>query len=213
MRDTGEGVNREWEFIKVNFEGVDYYNIDSRDNGILRATGGSFGAGPYLVVSTTKEPPASDGHTDKIWTVHHNTTDNTFSFEAKNNNRFLYHQTDGNCYTLLKGTDFVEGDPRSKWQVLGSGGPLLSANNNSDLRVSSLKIYPNPAKDSFTIGFENQNNAKVLIYDILGKVVYQNSTNTGNIEVENNGRLTSGIYLIKAIADGNKVYYTKLIIK
>ncbi|WP_136480757.1 BNR-4 repeat-containing protein [Cognatitamlana onchidii] len=212
MHDTGEGVDKKWEFIKVNFEEVDFYNIDSQDSGILRATGGGFGAGPYLVVSTTKGPPATTGHTDKIWTVHHNSSDNTFSFEAKTNNRFLYHHADGNCYNLLKGTDFVDGDPRSKWQVVGTGGPLLSI-NKGDLEISSLKVYPNPASNEFTIAFQNINNAEVNIYDLLGKVVYKSSTSNGVIQVKQAHGLPSGMYLVKALTDDNKVYHTKLVIK
>ncbi len=210
MRDTGDSQDRKWKFTASTVDGIDYYNIDSEDNGILRATGGGFTAGAYLVVSTTKESPAVD--TDKIWTVHYNSSDNTFSFEAKNNNRFLYHHTDGNCYNLLKGTDFAEGDQRSKWQVVGTGGPLLSV-NDYDLKRISLKVYPNPASDEFTIAFQNINNAKVKIYDLLGKVVYQNATSNGFIEVKQGHNLPSGVYLLKALADDNKVYHTKLVIK
>ena len=210
MHDSGEGVDRQWTFTSTNVDGTDYYNIDSEDSGILRATGGGFTAGPYLVVSTTKESPAGD--TDKIWTVHHNTTDNTFTFEAKNNGRFLYHHEDGNCYNLLETDDFVEGDPRSKWQVVGTGGPLLNTSNN-DLISSSVKVYPNPAAEVFTIAFQGLNNASVKIYDLLGKVVYQNSTINGVIEVNRGHNLPSGIYLVKAMAEDNQVYYTKLVIK
>ncbi|AJR04983.1 T9SS type A sorting domain-containing protein [Siansivirga zeaxanthinifaciens] len=210
MHDVGEGIDRKWVFVKTNVDGVDYYNIDSQDSGILRATGGSFAAGAYLVVSTTKEAPAID--TDKLWTVHYNNTDDTFRFEAKNSGRFLYHQTDGNCYNLIEIDDFEENDPRSKWQVFGSGGPLLSVKNNN-LKITSIKIYPNPAKDSFTITFDNFTNAKVLIYDILGKVMFENSTKTGRMEVKNNVKLNSGMYLVKILADGNKVYHKKLVIK
>ena len=142
----------------------------------------------------------------------YNVEDDTFRFESKNSGRYLYHETDGNCYNLLETTDFVEDDPRSKWRVLGTGGPLLSVNNEV-LTSSSMKIYPNPAKESFTISFRNLHNAKVEIYDILGKIIYQNSTNNGIVEVKNTGKFPSGIYLVKALADNNKVYHTKLVIK
>ncbi|PWH84438.1 hypothetical protein DIS18_07885 [Algibacter marinivivus] len=209
MRDTGDTPDRKWTFVNTNAEGVDYYNIDSQDNGILRATGNGFSPA-YIIVSTGKAPPAGD--TDKIWTVHHNTTDNTFSFEAKNNNRFLYHQTDGNCYNLLKGTDFVEGDPRSKWQVVGTGGPLLSSDDKS-MKTSSIKLYPNPAEDNFTISFQNISKVKnVAIYNILGKLVYQNSPKSNVLEVKNI-RFKAGVYLVKALSEDNQVFHSKLVIK
>jgi hypothetical protein len=210
MGDSGEGIDRKWVFVKTTVDGTDYYNIDSKDGGILRATGANFAEGAFLVVSTGKAPPAVDG--DKIWTTHYNEVDETFMFEAKNSGRFLYHQTDGNCYNLLETTDFDEGDPRSKWQVIGTGGPLLSVNNH-ELKTASIKVYPNPAEDVFTIALQNINNAKIEIYNILGKVVYQNSTKNGVIKVEHGGNLPSGIYLLKAKADNNKIYHTKLVIK
>jgi hypothetical protein len=74
-------------------------------------------------------------------------------------------------------------------------------------------VYPNPAKENFTIAFKNINNAKVEIYNILGKVVYQNSTNNGAIVVTPNNRMPSGLYLVKAFADDNTVYHSKLVIK
>ena len=204
--DTGDSADRKWVFVSTNVGGVEYYNIDSQDSGILRATGSGFGAGAYLVVSTTKAPPAGD--TDKIWTVHHNTTDNTFRFEAKDTGRFLYHDADGNCYNIAVSED----DARSKWKVLGTGGPLLNI-DKYDLQSPSLKVYPNPAKDSFTIIFKHLNNAKVLIYDLLGKLVYQNATNLGSVEIVNNGRFNPGIYSVKVLSEGGKSSHTKLVIK
>jgi hypothetical protein len=210
MHDTSDGIDRKWTFTMVNVDGIDYYNIDSQQSGILRATGSGFGLGAYLVVSTTKEPSAGD--TDKIWTVHHNKTDNTFSFEAKNNGRFLYHQTDDNCYNLLMATDFVEGDPRSKWQAIGTGGPLLNIEDKK-MRTSSIKVFPNPADDNFTIVFQNISKIKnVAIYNILGKLVYQNSPKTNVLEVKNIG-FETGVYLVKVISEDNQMFHSKLIIK
>ncbi|MBC3758670.1 BNR-4 repeat-containing protein [Hyunsoonleella sp. SJ7] len=207
MHDTGETTDRKWTFVKVNFEGADYYNIDSQQNGILRATGQNFTAGAYLVVSTTKEPPATTGHTDKIWTIHYDEFEDTYRFEAKSNGRFLYHDTDGNCYNYI----VDETDERSQWQVVGTGGPLLSAKNN-ELKIPSLKVYPNPAQDKFTIAFKNINVAKVAIYNILGKVVYEKFTkNYDKLEVDND--FESGVYLVKTFSEDNRVFHSKLIVK
>lgn len=207
MHDSDQGIDRDWRFIATTSAGVDYYNIDSQDNGILRATGANFAAGANLVVSTTKSPPAGD--TDKIWTVHHNTSDNTFRFEAKNSGKFLYHQTDGKCYNLAVSED----DARSKWKVIGTGGPLLSI-DEKDKNSSAIKVYPNPATDSFTISFEKLKNVRIAIYDTRGKLVYETTTNKNSIQIDRSNYFTPGIYLIQVLTGGQKtVYNTKLVIK
>ncbi|TNJ45001.1 BNR-4 repeat-containing protein [Tamlana fucoidanivorans] len=205
MNDSGDGQDRKWEFIKTSVDGQEYYNIDSRLNGILRATGANFSPGAYLVVSTGKAPPAGD--TDKIWTIHYDEFEDTYRFEARSTGRFLYHHPDGNCYNYI----VDETDERSQWQVVGSGGPLLSVENN-ELKTPSLKVYPNPSQDKFTIAFKNINVVKVTIYNILGKAVYEKLTNNyGKLEVKEN--FESGIYLVKAFSGDNRVFHAKLIVK
>ena len=53
MSDTPEQQNTHWSFVKNG----EFFNIDSKINGILRGTGGSFSAGAYTVISTRKAPP------------------------------------------------------------------------------------------------------------------------------------------------------------
>lgn len=203
MSDTGEEQNKHWEFVKVS--GTYFFNIDNMQNGILRATGSNFTAGAYMVVSTTKSSPAGDS--DKIWTVHYDENDGTYRFEAGSSGRFLYHNTDENVNTA----SVLDTDLRSKWQVI-SASQSLSVSDQV-LPSSSIKIYPNPAKDSFTIALKNLNESQVLIYDMLGKVAYQNTTNKGVLNISTISKFTPGIYLVKVIVDGNKVNYKKLVIK
>ena len=205
MHDLGEGTDKKWQFTPTTVDGTDYYNIDSEDTGILRATGSGFTT-PYLVVSTAIESPATD--TDKIWTVHHNTTDNTFRFEAKSSGRFLYHDSDGKVYNSI----VPQTDTRSQWQVVGTGGPLLSI-DDYDLNTASLNVYPNPAKESFTISLQNRDRVEIKIFDLLGKVIYQTSTHNGIVEVTHCQNMPPGVYLIKALTTDNTVFHTKLVIK
>jgi len=203
-RDSGDGDDRKWEFVETTVDGQVYHNIDSKDSGILRATGSGFATGAYLVVSTTKAAPAVD--TDKIWTIHRNETDGTFRFESKTNGRYLYHQTDDQIYNI----DAEETDTRSVWRLEGTG--TLSTKDNT-LTAASIKVYPNPSTNGFTIAFQNVNSAQVQIYNILGKVVYQKTTTNGIIDVKSNHNFPSGMYLVKALTGDNKVFHTKLIIK
>ena len=85
--------------------------------------------------------------------------------------------------------------------------------SNSELEKVSIKVYPNPAKERFTIKLQNITNAKVEIYNLMGKVVYQNDITNGAIDVKSGNNFSSGIYLIKVLTDDNKVYHTKLVIE
>jgi hypothetical protein len=87
----------------------------------------------------------------------------------------------------------------------------LSVEDNQ-LAFSSIKTYPNPTSGSFTIQLNNINNASINIYDVLGKKVYQKMNVKESLEVVNNNRFETGIYLIKVIDENKKVYFNKLII-
>ena len=201
MTNSGEPTNTHWTFV----ESGSYFNIDSETLGILRAPGANGPGGAYVVVSTTKAAPASD--TDKTWTIHHNETDDTYRFESRTAGRFLYHNADGSVTHSIASAD----DDRSKWEAIPTSQSLSVSDNLLD--NASLKVYPNPAKNNFTIALSNISEADVIIYNTFGKVVYKEKTNTGDIKFDNNNNLTPGIYLIKAISGDGKVYHTKLIIR
>ena len=204
MHDSGEEQDKHWEFVNVT--GTNFFNIDNMQSGIIRATGGSFSAGAYLVVSTTKSAPAADG--DKVWTVHYNESDGTFRFEAGTGGRFLYYNADGNVYT----STVPDTDARSKWQAIATSQAL--GVSDEDINLSSIKIYPNPAEDKFTIAFQNINNIeRIEIYNILGNRVFQITRKSNNdLEIENIGFKT-GVYLVKAFSGDNKAFHSKLVIK
>ncbi|WP_186561800.1 T9SS type A sorting domain-containing protein [Hyunsoonleella aquatilis] len=192
--DSGVGSDKEWQFVAV--PGTSYYNIDSQGpRKIIRHTGA------FQLVGTNISAP--NGTNDKLWDVILN-GDGSYSFEAiAKNGRLLYHDVD-NSMVISTNTD-----DRSKWilesTTLSSSGP--------ELKTSSIKIYPNPANDRFTIAFKNISNIEgVEIYSILGKRVYQNEFNGSDLVVES-ANFKAGVYLVKALADDNKVYHTKLVIE
>jgi hypothetical protein len=203
MHDATGNDSRQWEITEV--PNTDFINIDNMKSGIIRATGAGFAEGAYLVVTTTKASPASDG--DKVWTSHYNEASKTYRFEAGTSGRFLYHDENGSVIT--KAVD--ETDERSKWEVAPTSQPLSVS--NEELIGSSIKIYPNPAEDSFTIKFQNLTVTHVEIYNILGKLVYKDFTNNGSIGISNNKNFPSGVYMVKAKSSNNKIHHAKLIIK
>ena len=74
----------------------------------------------------------------------------------------------------------------------------------------AISIYPNPAKDSFTIN-NNGNFAinKITIYDVLGKVVYQANAVGNSIDTSN---FKTGLYLVKIDSNSNSIT-KKLIVR
>jgi len=82
-----------------------------------------------------------------------------------------------------------------------TGTTSVKLNNNSDI---SMLVYPNPAKDIFTVQLSKEvNDANVVIYSMDGKVVRNlvlNGTGrTAEIAVSD---LASGMYLVKVVANG-----------
>ncbi|WP_159951829.1 T9SS type A sorting domain-containing protein [Polaribacter septentrionalilitoris] len=195
MTDSGEATNTHWTFVKSG----SFFNIDSESFGIIRAlgTGG--------VVSTSKAAPAPD--TDKIWTIHETGTENIYRIEARNNGKFLYHEEDGSVTNIVA----IENDTRSHWETIPTS-QSLSVDDNA-LNVTSLRVYPNPAKDVFTISLSNMPKADIIIYNTLGKTVYRGITLNGNLEINNNSQFAPGLYMVKAVTNDDKIYHTKLIIQ
>lgn len=202
-RELVEGDDAfKWTFVKTTVSGTEYFNIDSEVNGILRGSGGNY-TYPYVIINTPISPPVTD--VDKIWTMHYIDSDNTYRFEVKDTGRFLYHQTDDEFYSLP-----VEvSDTRSKW-VLESTTLSASSITKSPYAIS---IYPNPARDSFTIASKNFQIVKVSIYDILGKAIFGSRTTAETVIVKNDGKFPPGIYFIEVITDNNQTHHSKLIVK
>ena len=200
MSDSGETQNTHWTFV----ESGSFFNIDSETNGILRAPGSGGPGGPYVVLSTGVEGP--DGASDKIWAIHYDELSDTYRFES-NLGRYLYHEADGS----VTHASVPETDNRSVWQAIPTS-ESLSLDENQFLS-SAVKVFPNPANDNFTIALKNIDNVKVKIFDVLGKTIFESQSTGKNLQINNDGRFKSGIYLIKVIDNTNNVYHTRLVIK
>ena len=205
ITETGDDETTNWEFKKVGETNL--YNIVSNSNGIIRATGSAFTAGAFLVVSTTKSPTAT--HTDKVWTIHYNETDDTFRFEAGTNGRFLYQDINNSVYTKPEPAT----DDRSKWKAIQSNISEPLRTPSEILINSSIKIFPNPVKDKFTIEFNKMNPTEIKIYTILGKLIYEQKITSSKLEINLPTKFTTGVYLLKVINNNNKIHYSKLIIE
>jgi hypothetical protein len=201
MTSSGEPQNTHWTFV----ESGSYFNIDNETYGILRAPGSTGPEGPYVVLCTGIEGP--DSATDKTWTIHYDELSDTYRFESRTAGRFMYHDANGTVTHAI----VPETDNRSVWEAIPTSQSLSIDDVQQD--ISSIKVYPNPADNDFTIAFSNIARADVKIYNMLGKVVYKDSANNGKIEIKNNGQLTSGLYIVEVITEDNNAYHSKLIIR
>lgn len=121
---------------------------------------------------------------------------------AGNGPHYLYYDyTDGNgCSAKDSAWIFVE-------NCLGI----------ADENPYAISVYPNPFIDFTTIVFgqELQGNHSVLIYDLLGKIVYSNDQVKGSKLNIQRGIMTTGIYVLTIIDTEHRteIYSAKLIVK
>lgn len=89
-----------------------------------------------------------------------------------------------------------------------------AALSSSDFELeSNLKIYPNPFNSQITFDLgSSYENITVLIYDITGKQLYQNSFSGNQLVINNLGNLPSGIY-VATLTTENGTSTTKKLIK
>ena len=120
----------------------------------------------------------------------------------------------------LQGTAGGPFDPQSQdFSLIITGNNLTLSVDENDL-TRKLAVYPNPSNGEFTITFESNlnsvdNNVKVDVYDLQGRLVYNNNfINTSSILKENivleNAK--AGVYMVN-ISEGNRTTSHKLVIE
>jgi hypothetical protein len=210
MNDSGIGQDKEWTFYKVTSNNVEYDNIVSKQsNKILRAVGSASSSPPANTVVNTGESFNSVAP-DKIWTVHYIASDDTYRFESGSSGKFMYHDMDGGTFQVYH-SSIPDTDARSKWQAISTSTPLSISDH--EMSSASIKVYPNPIQDRFTIAFDGLSSVKVKIYDMLGKVVYSTTTTQKSIELSKSEGFTSGIYIMQVSDENEAASNKKLVFK
>ncbi|MDD5569954.1 MAG: T9SS type A sorting domain-containing protein [Bacteroidales bacterium] len=76
---------------------------------------------------------------------------------------------------------------------------------------TELLIYPNPTNDKFYVKFENKNNStiKLQITDLLGKIVFSETSNFSSNKIIDLSKQPDGMYLLQ-IQTENKIYNFKI---
>jgi hypothetical protein len=92
-------------------------------------------------------------------------------------------------------------------------GNLATGVSETNLIPANITVYPNPAVNSLQItvdGFENYA-GKIQIFDALGQIVFCESTNSNDFEI-NTSEIKAGIYNVVYTSANNKSLVKKLAI-
>ncbi len=84
-----------------------------------------------------------------------------------------------------------------------------SIQNLTSNSLTDLKVYPNPAQQSFTVEF-TQENFDLIITDLTGRIIYDQKNISGKTQIDSKDS-TGGIYFVQA-TNGKFILYKKLII-
>ena len=76
-----------------------------------------------------------------------------------------------------------------------------------DVLANSIKLYPNPTKNTLNISSPVKTITKVEIYSLIGKKVMEQTTDLENVNVE---EISNGLYLIRILSNKNS-FTTKFI--
>lgn len=123
--------------------------------------------------------------------------------------------------TSFSGNNFVTfgEDVNGELYIAGiSSGTIYkiidSSLSSSDFETNGFSLFPNPAKESFTIKSSTANLAtKIDVIDLTGKLLFTKKLNTNPENTIATASLSKGIYLVSVETTNGTNYTTKLIIE
>lgn len=96
--------------------------------------------------------------------------------------------------------------------IIGSvGGEYVFGTSENKATVNDIKLYPNPAQNSFTVDLKNISHAETAtidMYNMYGAKVLTSTGIEGGFDITN---LPKGIYIVK-VTDKGKIFSSKLIV-
>lgn len=105
--------------------------------------------------------------------------------------------TGSNIYYRIKAFD-VEGNQTFS-DILNY--TVSASSGIGDDNLSSIKVYPNPFRETLTVDVDNTGNTTVVIMDIIGKVLHTTEFSEKSQPINTNS-LKTGIYIVKVVNGG-----------
>jgi 1,4-alpha-glucan branching enzyme len=137
------------------------------------------------------------------------------NFDVTTQNVATGFQYTGAWYNLMDNTTINVADVNAPIS-LAAGEYRIYGNKQANLAIAdfekanSVNLYPNPVADYFTL---NVATAKVQVYSITGQLV-KSFTTHGNLDFQFNvSDLKTGLYVVKAFDENNKIQMMKFIKK
>lgn len=78
-------------------------------------------------------------------------------------------------------------------------------------KEKKLSVCPNPIENNFAVSLQDMQMNDISIYNLNGQLVYNIQPKSKSVQLEKGDLFTNGIYVIKVIAENQKVYSQKLI--
>jgi len=125
---------------------------------------------------------------------------------------------DGINTGIVPSINFVDLDNDLDFDVLFSqySGAQIYYKNTTNTPASAketkqnfVEVYPNPSDNYFFV--EMQKIEKIEVYDVTGKIIFNEKINTDNYLLDLSGNV-SGVYFMKIVAEG-KVYNHKIVLE
>ena len=169
------GDSTKWRFTETEFTGTGtYYNIDSKDNGSIRATGPNFNP-PFVLVSTNFEPDAN--HIDKKFQLEYDEEIDVYRIRVRDTSSYVYQNDDNKFYS--SGASSIVNSDKAKWQLIDTNiDTNINNNTNLKFRSNNTKLGLESSNIIANSNFKYTNNA-------LENRVLVSLDNDGNTEWRN----------------------------
>ncbi len=98
------------------------------------------------------------------------------------------------AFALIAGDDLIDLQSGAVAAQIKYNGLATGINGNNQI-VGSVSVYPNPATDKINVNVKNTYDNDVMVYDINGKLIYQNKITASTII--NTEKWSRGVYFVK----------------
>lgn len=200
IQDDQDGEFDDWVELYNNTSSpivLDGYHLSDNANNLTKwvfPNGTTINANDYLIIWLDKDTLQTGLHAN-------------FKLSASGETLFLSN----NSSQLIDETNFSSQTTDITWGRFPNGTgsfttmiPTFSAiNSNNPVSIqetsiieADFNVYPNPASNLLKVKFEDSNNQSIVVYDILGSIIYQHQEYNDYFEI-NVSNWNKGMYLIK----------------